>query len=339
MKSFQSFFRDLGLQRKLLLVSVFTTLAAMLVALFALASYDVLVARPRVLRDMSNRSELLALNFDADLNAVDRNGAQRKLDALRASPEVSNACLYTADSRLLAHFNRDPSHHCSWPQDLAQSGHSFDGYTLSLLSPVRFERETVGYLALEYQLPSTLERMRRYGLVLGVIFLTVSFGGILYAWSSRRLVTAPLLALSAVADQVTREQRYDLRSPVASQDEVGRLAGAFNGMLATIAARDAALRRNQALLNNIVEKSSAVIYVKDLEGRYLMVNHSFRMLLPPGSPEPLGNTDEELFSPEMAQACARPTAPYWPAGAHRAMRRLPPALSAAPGLTFPKNSR
>jgi len=301
MKSFQGFFRDLGLQRKLLLVSVLTTMAAMLVALVALASYDVLVARPRVLRDMSSRSELLAVNFDADLNFVDRNGAQRKLDALRASPEISQACLFTADKRLLAHFNREPSRRCDWPDDLRQNGHSFDGYTLSLLSPVRYEREYVGYLALEYQLPSTLERMRQYGLVLGVVFLSLSFSGFLYAWGSRRLVTTPLLALSGVADQVTREQRYDLRSKVASQDEVGRLAGAFNAMLSTIAARDAALRRNQALLNNIVEKSSAVIYVKDLNGRYLMVNHSFRMLLPPGSPEPLGNTDEVLFPPEMAQ--------------------------------------
>ena len=86
MKSFQGFFRDQGLQRKLLLVSVFTTIAAMLLALFALASYDVLVARPRVVRDMSNHSDLLAINFDSDLNFSDRNSAQRKLDALRASP-------------------------------------------------------------------------------------------------------------------------------------------------------------------------------------------------------------------------------------------------------------
>jgi len=302
MKSFQGFFRDLGLQRKLLLVSVFTTLAAMLVALFALASYDMLVARPRVVSDMTSRSELLATNFDADLNFVDRNSATRKLEALRASPEVSQACLFTADKRLFAQFNREHAVPCTWPEKLEQSGHHFDGYELAILSPIRFERATVGYLALEYHLPSTLERMRQYGLVLGVVFLTLSFGGILYAWSSRRLVTTPLIALSSVADQVTREQRYDLRSPVAGQDEVGRLASAFNAMLSTIAARDAALRRSQALLNNIVEKSSAVIYVKDLDGRYLMVNHSFRMLLAPGSPEPLGNTDEVLFPPEMAQA-------------------------------------
>ena len=302
MKSFQGFFRDLGLQRKLLLVSVLTTIAAMLVALIALASYDWLVARPRVLQDLNVRSELFALSLDSDLNFGDQGSAARKLEALRSSPEIFQACLFTADKRVFAHFSREPSATCDWSQELVQSGHTFDGYTLLMLSPIRFEREVVGYLATRYHLPSMLERLRQYGLVLGVVLLTLSFGGILYALSSRRPVTQPLLALSAVADRVTREQRFDLRSPVTSRDEVGRLATAFNAMLATIAARDAALRRSQALLTNIVEKSSAVVYVKDLDGRYLMVNHSFRMLLPPGSAEPLGSTDEMLFSHEMAHS-------------------------------------
>lgn len=301
MKGFRGFFRDLGLQRKLLLVSVFTTIAAMLVALLALASYDLLVARPRLVQDLAGRSDLLALNLDADLNFADSNGATRKLDALRSSPEIARACLFTADKRLFAFFNRNATGSgCNWPRELERPGHRFDGNLLSMLTPVRFEREVVGFLAIDYELASTFARLRQYGLVLGVVFLTLFSGGILYAAGMRRLVTQPLLALSGVADQVTREQRYDLRSPVSGQDEVGRLASAFNAMLATVAARDAALRRSQALLNNIVEKSSAVIYVKDLDGRYLMVNHSFRMILPHGAPEPLGSTDETLFSADVA---------------------------------------
>lgn len=66
-------------------------------------------------------------------------------------------------------------------------------------------------------------------------------------------------------------------------------------MLATIAARDAALRVSQSLLTNIADKSSAVIYVKDLEGRYLMVNQRLRQVLPAGSVDPIGHRDADLF--------------------------------------------
>ena len=183
MKSFQGFFRDLGLQRKLLLVSVLTTIAAMLVALLALASYDLLVARPRVVQDLAVRSELFALSLDSDLNFGDSSAAARKLEALRSSPEITQACLFTADKRVFGHFNRDSSERCEWSQELEREGHRFDGYALATLSPIRFERELVGYLATNYHLPSMLERLRQYGLVLGVVLLTLSFGGILYAVS------------------------------------------------------------------------------------------------------------------------------------------------------------
>ena len=300
MNGFRVFFRDLALQRKLLLVSILTTLAAMLVALLTLASYDVLVARPRIAMDLASRMELLALNLDVDVNHGDTQAAARKLDALRSSADVDSACLFTADRRLFGRFGRAAAPPCNWPYSLERTGHNFDGEELTMLKPIRFERDIVGYLVLDYKDPTHMERLRQYGLVLGIVLLTLVSGGMLYAVSLRRLVTQPLLALSAVADQVTREQRYDLRAPVSSADEVGRLASAFNAMLATISARDTALRRSQSLLNTIVEKSSAVIYVKDLEGRYLLVNHGFRMILPQGVPEPLGQLDDALFSPEVA---------------------------------------
>ncbi|MGV7208847.1 ATP-binding protein [Oxalobacteraceae bacterium A2-2] len=110
-----------------------------------------------------------------------------------------------------------------------------------------------------------------------------------------------LQALSRVADQVTREQRYDVRVPGGSDGEVGQLARAFNSMLSAVETRDAELRRSQSLLESIVDKSSAVIYIKDTQGRYLMVNRRFRELLAPGSPDPLGRRDAELFPPEAAR--------------------------------------
>src|ERR1700741_2736393 len=103
MKSISGFFREPGLQRKLLLGSLLTTIAGMLLALIALASYDLLVARPRIVQDLTVRSELFALNLDADLNFGNSNSAARKLEALRSSPEISQACLFTADKRLFAH--------------------------------------------------------------------------------------------------------------------------------------------------------------------------------------------------------------------------------------------
>jgi PAS domain S-box-containing protein len=305
MKTPKNFFRDLALQRKLLLVSVMTTGAALLVALLSLAFYDLLVVRPRLAQDLASRMELLSLNLDVDLNFGDRIAARRTLEALRSSPEMQRACLFDAARQPFAEYAPYGKVACEWPPHLSETGHRFHGNALTMIAPIFFEGETVGYLLVDSRLPPPGERLRQYGLVLGVVLLTLFSGTVLYALLMRKLVTRPLLGLYSVADRVTREQRYDLRAPLSGRDEVGRLAQAFNEMLSTVAARDAALRRSQSLLQNIVENSSAVIYVKDLDGRYLLLNGRYRMIIPPGCPEPMGRTDEELFEPGTARTMRR----------------------------------
>ncbi|MES2264599.1 MAG: ATP-binding protein [Pseudomonadota bacterium] len=302
MMAMRAFARNLALPRKLLLVSLLTSGAALLAALLALASYDVMVARPRMVSDLASRIDLVSLNLDVDLNFGDRPAAARTLAALRGSPDIHSACLYDTQRQLFARYARDGAPSCDWPAGIAAPGHRFLGDFLAMLVPVRFEREVVGYLEVDYALPPPGARLRQYGLVLAVVMLTLLVGGLLHALSVRRLVTQPLLALSRVAGRVTQEQRYDLRAPVETRDEVGRLAEAINTMLGTIAARDAALRRSQSLLHNIVEKSSAVIYIKDLDGRYVLINERFRQILPPGTPDPLGRDDTAVFAPDVARA-------------------------------------
>jgi PAS domain S-box-containing protein len=53
-------------------------------------------------------------------------------------------------------------------------------------------------------------------------------------------------------------------------------------------------------LQNILDNSTAVIYVKDTDGRYLGVNRRFEDLFGVSRAEVLGKTDYDLFPREMA---------------------------------------
>jgi len=61
-------------------------------------------------------------------------------------------------------------------------------------------------------------------------------------------------------------------------------------------------RRSQGLLEAIVENSMAVIYVKDLAGRYLMVNRRYLDIFHVGREAVLGKTDFDIFSKYEAAA-------------------------------------
>ena len=61
-------------------------------------------------------------------------------------------------------------------------------------------------------------------------------------------------------------------------------------------------RRNQQLLRAIVDNSSAVVFVKDLDGRYLLINQRYAELFRIGNEEILGRTDHDIHAAEIADA-------------------------------------
>jgi two-component system cell cycle sensor histidine kinase/response regulator CckA len=62
------------------------------------------------------------------------------------------------------------------------------------------------------------------------------------------------------------------------------------------------LEKNLSLLQGIMEGTTDSVFVKDLEGRYLMINRAGAGLLGRRVEEVIGKTDEEVFVPEVGRA-------------------------------------
>src|SRR5262249_55557180 len=62
-----------------------------------------------------------------------------------------------------------------------------------------------------------------------------------------------------------------------------------------------AVRNQHEMLNAIVEGTTAAIYVKDLQGRYRLMNSAGVALVGKKLEEILGKKDADLFSPESAE--------------------------------------
>jgi PAS domain S-box-containing protein len=80
---------------------------------------------------------------------------------------------------------------------------------------------------------------------------------------------------------------------------------AFSAFVRDITERtraELALRQSQQLLQAIVDNSQAVVYVKDLEGRYLLVNRRFEEIFLLTREAVLGRTDHHFFAKDAADA-------------------------------------
>ena len=106
------------------------------------------------------------------------------------------------------------------------------------------------------------------------------------------------------------------RSGLKGTDELGRLSRAFDVMALKVADTQTRLRRDiaerarvqqelensEARLHQILDNATAVVSVKDTEGRYLFVNRQWERLFHSSQAEVEGRTDQECLAEEVARA-------------------------------------
>lgn len=140
--------------------------------------------------------------------------------------------------------------------------------------------------------------MRRNAVIasLGVIGLIILFFLFLY-----RQVIIPLKNVSSAAEGIA-SGNYEITVPVQSHDEMGKLAGLFNKMGQEIEHRTNLLKNSEERFRAIIDNSPSAIYLKDTDGKYLLVNRRFKELFRVSNHEITGKTDYDLFTKEIAIA-------------------------------------
>jgi PAS domain S-box-containing protein len=91
------------------------------------------------------------------------------------------------------------------------------------------------------------------------------------------------------------------RGRLTSAEPPRRVSGVMLDITARKTAQEA-LRDTEQRLQDILDNSPAVVYLKDTEGRYLLVNRQFERIFNLERPRLLGRTDHDIHAPEDADA-------------------------------------
>ena len=110
------------------------------------------------------------------------------------------------------------------------------------------------------------------------------------------VIDAQLQSTIARSAEALRVANEELEQRVL--DRTAQLQSANKTLEAEIAAR----HESQQLLQAIIDNSQAVVYVKDLSGRYLLVNRRFEEIFLFARGSILGRTDHDVFPKETADA-------------------------------------
>ena len=247
--------RQPSIRAKLLAVVLLTTLGAVLFAIAGMAVYDLRYYHRTWVNDLTTQAELLGQTTAPALTFDDPRVARENLDLMRSRAKVRAVALYNARGKLYASFSRRAGHR--FPELPGADGAKVAGDEISVFRRVVDGGEIVGtvYVNAEYEL---YERLLGYLGIAGVVAAAAMLFAYVLSLPLQRIITGPLLAIAGVAREVSEKRNFALRAEKLSEDEIGRLAEAFNTMLAEIGSATRELEAsNRDLAREVAERSRA----------------------------------------------------------------------------------
>jgi diguanylate cyclase (GGDEF)-like protein/PAS domain S-box-containing protein len=310
-------FQDLSIRHKLTLLFVAMACITATLVSVPMAVHDFAAFKQGMIREMTILADVMARNSTAALTFHDAAGARDVLQALRGEPNVTKACLYTADGKPLAKYARDGNEADFAPPALQPQTARFEPGRLIQFHQVVIAGETVGALYIESDLERLRLRVRGYSLAFLGTLLATLFLAFLLASRFQRPISYPLLKLVHTAEAISTAADYSIRANLSNRDEFGLLVAAFNGMLDQIEQQDQQLRLQGEHLEDEVASRTAdlltanaqiklhaaalhatanSIVITDLSGAIVWTNPAFSALSGYSAEEVLGKNPRLLSS-------------------------------------------
>ena len=313
-----------------------TTSVALLFAALGFCLFDLLAFRSTEARELSSVADVIGAHSTASLQFQDSISGQETLETLKVDPRVISAGLYTQKDNIFAIYYRDPKNPRVVPPQPRPAGNYFEQGQILIFRPILLNGKKVGTIFIHSDLQNFYERLKQYGIIAFIVLVVSLLGAFLLSSKLQKTISSPILHLSNLANRVSTEKNYALRAVNESQDELGELVDQFNDMLSQIQDRDialqeahheleakvrerthdleneiqirrkseAALRDSEERLRSILDHATTVVYMKDVDLHYVLINHNFEKVFNVTNEQVRGKTDSQIFPKEQAERFA-----------------------------------
>lgn len=233
--------KDLNISSKLTLLTVTTSVIALLCVVVAFVVQDLRLVKRVKSEQIESQLSVLSSNIAYALAHNDVPAVSNLLENISTTHGVVAAAVFDRRDNLLA------QHPASAGQFAApNNGQLFGSSSGTFERSIFWQNEEVGRLEAAV---SYADVQKRIAYMLGYSLLAFLFAvaiALLVTGLVQRIVSVPLQNLAWLARRVLQTGNYSLRARTQSSDELGQLAQAINEMLNQIEERDAMLEKKVA---------------------------------------------------------------------------------------------
>ena len=271
-----------SISKKITWMNMLVSGAALLLAGAAFFTYDQVTFRQGLVHALSAQAQIVGSNSISALLFNDPQTAVNTLSALKSSPNIEAAGIFTVDRKPFATYVRDGGAEAlTIPllSDTQKETYWFRSTHLILAEPIVFQGQPMGFVYIRSDLRELDRRLKRYAAIaFGVLLLSLLAASIVSGLFRKSVVT-PIVSLAEVARSVSQDKNYSVRAvPTSEHDEVALLVEAFNEMLAQIQQRDDELQRSHSELERrVAERTRELLDAnRELEAFSYSVSHDLR---------------------------------------------------------------
>lgn len=254
-------FQRLSIKRKLLLLTMATTISALVLANGGVIIYETKSNKQKLANELLTLAKVIANYSKAALVFGDKKAAENALAVLEYKKGVAAACIYSSDGKVFARFPPTAAN-SSFPIAPEKKGYRFEESRFLLFQPIVYHEkdEVRGTLFIVSDLNEVYRPSKIHLMIVIIAMPLPLLIALLVSSSLQGKISKPIEDLVRVTKTVSKQKDYSQRAVKTSDDEIGSLIDGFNDMLGQIQKRDRELQSARDELEKRVEAR-----VKDLQ--------------------------------------------------------------------------
>ena len=266
-----NFIRNLPINRKLLLILLFSSITSLVFAGVLLIVLEISDFQKNTRDDLSTLAQIVGNRSTAALMFEDRDLANENLAVFNNLPDVQTACLYDAQGAVFAQLQKSGR---TCPVSIKTEKTRFEDAHLWIVQPIIVDAVELGTVYIHANLTRAYWHKIQFT---GLVFLVLIGVSILTFFLSAPLLTlisSPIKKLMDTVKNISDTKNYSLRAVKVNNDELGVLVDAFNGLISTVDAQNQALTLAKDRYLALYDGNPTMVFNLKEDGHILSVNHT-----------------------------------------------------------------